>query len=43
MRIFNIIYRTADNTIAEANIAATNKSKATFCCGQGHHLYRHHC
>lgn len=29
MRIFNIIYRTADNTVAEANIAATNKSKAT--------------
>ena len=34
MRIFNIIYRTADNTVAEANIAATNKSKATSVVGK---------
>lgn len=34
MRIFNIIYRTADNTVAEANIAATSKGKATAVVGK---------
>ena len=34
MRIFNIIYRTADNTVAEANIAATSKGKATSVVGK---------
>lgn len=34
MRIFNIIYRTADNTVAEANISATSKSKATSVVGK---------
>lgn len=34
MRIFNIIYRAADNTVAEANIAATCKSKATSVVGK---------
>ena len=34
MRIFNIIYRTADSTVAEANIAATSKGKATAVVGK---------
>ena len=34
MRIFNIIYRTADNTVAEANSAATSKGKATAVVGK---------
>ena len=34
MRIFNIIYRTADNNVAEANIAATSKGKATAVVGK---------
>ena len=34
MRIFNIIYRTDDNTVAEANIAATSKGKATAVVGK---------
>ena len=34
MRIFNIIYRTANNTVAEANIAATSKCKATAVVGK---------
>ena len=34
MRIFNIIYRTADSTVSEANIAATSKGKATAVVGK---------
>lgn len=34
MRIFNIIYRTALNAVAEANIAAPSKSKATSLVGK---------